>query len=295
MASFAALVWIILVVLSLLDAFAGWLGTKVDVLGTIFDVINGVLSFAGLGIILGVAAFIGYRTTVEGESPSIKEAASWTQDKIVSLLGTPLVFAGAILAVALSMAILAGIGKIPYLGPILFGLTMPVTVLLGLVGGVVAVIFFYCATLYVPVIYNENTGPVETLKRLVGLFKEHALPIVGYTVLTLAMLAVAFGLTVGPVLVFDRVLTTAVTSGILEEDLIGMMAESPRGIGHLMAMVMDPVFAMPDDPPNVGHGIGGLLGGLFATLLPALILSLIVQVLTAAGGVTYAAMTGRKK
>ncbi len=295
MASFAVLVWVIIVVLSLLDAFAGWLGTKVAVLGTIFEVINGVLSFAGLGIILAVSAYIGYRTTVEGASPSIKDAASWTQDKIVSVLGTPLVFAGAILAVALSLAILAGIGKIPYLGPILFGLTMPVTVVLGLVGGMVAVIFFYCATLYVPVIYNENTGPVETLKRLVGLFREHALSIVGYTVLTLVMLAVAFGLTVGPVLAVDRALTTAVTSGILEADFMGMVAESPRGIGGLMTTVMDPAFAMPEDPPNIGHGIGGLFGGLFATLLPALVLSVIIQALTAAGGVTYAAMTGRKK
>jgi len=295
MASFAILVWAVIVLLSVLDAFAGWLGTKVDVLGTIFEVINGVLSFAGLGIILAVAAYIGYRTTVERASPSIKDAISWTQDKILSVLGTPLVFAGAILAVALSLAILAGIGKIPYVGPILFGLTMPVTVVLGLVGGIVAVTFFYCATLYVPVIYNENTGPVETLKRLGGLFREHMLPIVGYTVVTLVMLAVAFGLTVGPVLAFDRALTSAVTGGILEADFIAMVAESPSRIGALMGTVMDPSFAMPEDEPNIGHGIGGLFGGLFATLLPALILSVVIQVLTAAGGVTYAAMTGRKK
>lgn len=293
MGSFALLVWIVIVALSLLDAFAGWLGTKVSVLGTVFDIINGVLAFAGLGIILAVAAYIGFRVTVEGASPSIKDAGNWVQEKMGSVLGTPLAFCVGLLAVALGLAVLAGIGKIPYVGPILFGMTMPVTVVLGLAGGLLAVTFFYCSTLYVPVIYNENTGPVETLKRLLELFKQHTLPIVGYTVLTLVMIAVAFGLTVAPVLGVDRLLTSSVTGEILGGDFFGMIAESPRAIGGLMTVVMDGT-GRPDDP-NIGHAIGGLFGGIFSTLLPALVVSVILQILSAAGGVTYAAMTGRKK
>ena len=294
MASMAAIIWVLIVVLVLLDMFSGWLGTKVSVLGTVFSVINGILAFAGISAVIAMAAFMGFKTIVEGQNAPLKTAANWTQHKALSVLGTPLAFVGAILAIATAMAILAGIGKIPYVGPIVFGLTMPATIVLGLAGGLVAVIFFYCFSLYVPLIYSEGTGPVETLKRLMELFRENALPIVGYTLLTGLMITVAFTLTVGPVLAIDHVLTTEITSGILEDDYIAMIAESPRGVGGLMSVVMDPQFARPEDM-NIGHGIGGLLGGVFAMLLPAFVIGLLVQVQTAAGGIIYAAMTRRQK
>ena len=133
--SLALVVWIFMVVITLLEAFAGWLGGKVAVLGTTFAVINGILSFAGLSLILAMAAYIGFRSTVGGENAGLKDAANWAQKKVTSVLGTPLAFVGAILAIAVVMAILAGIGKIPYLGPILFGLTMPATTPGGKGGG----------------------------------------------------------------------------------------------------------------------------------------------------------------
>ncbi len=285
--------WLAIVAFALIRWLSSWLGGKVGILGTILDVVAWAVIIVGFALVTAVMSFVCHQTVIERRPSSIKAGITWVKSWIKSVAGTPLAFAGVIAAAVLVEAVLGLIGRIPFAGPIIWGLTSPVTAVLTIGSGLVAVALVYSLPLYVPVIYNEKTGPAETLKRLLSLFRAHGLSLVGYLLLSGLMIAVSVAVTLFPALALGRTFTDNVLPSAMGDNLMGVFIKAPEMFRGLMAGMVTPA-GVPDDP-GFGHTLGGILGGVGSALLPAIVLGLVVLVQYTAGCIIYSIVTGRKK
>lgn len=284
--------WLALVAFGLLKWLGGWLGSKVALLGTVLDVVAWAALVSLFALVTAVMSYVCHQVVIERRPSSIKAGIGFVQAWLKSVVGTPLAFAAVIAAAVLVEAVLAGIGRIPFVGPIVWGLTAPVTAVLMVASGLVAVALAYALPLYVPVIYNEKTGPVETLKRLAGMFQAHGLRLVGYLLLSVVSIGFALTVTVFPALRLGRLFTDGVVPQAMGGNLGGVFMEAPSMFKGSIAMLVMPTGGVET---NIGHTLGGLLGGIGATVLPALVLALVVLVHYTAGCIIYGIVTGRRK
>lgn len=286
--------WGALVAFLLVRWLGGWLGAKVGILGTILDVVAWAILVVGFALVTAVMSYVCHQTVMERRPSSIKAGIAWVQEWIKSVAGTPLAFAGVIAAAVIVEAVVGLVGRIPFVGPIVWGLASPVTAVLTLGTGLVAVALVYSLPLYVPVIYNEKTGPTETLKRLLSLFRAHGLSLVGYLLLSGLMIALAMAVTVSPALALGRTFTDNVVPSAMGPNLMGVFAEAPGMFAVTIASMVSPGGGIPTET-GFGHTLGGLFAGIGAAILPALVLALVVLVQYTAGCIIYGIITGRQK
>ncbi|MFN3200831.1 MAG: zinc-ribbon domain-containing protein [Bradymonadia bacterium] len=290
----AAALTVVFVAYFLLTWVGALLGGLVGILGTIFNVIAGVAAFGGITFVGAIMAYVCFQTVVEGKPSSLKAGLAWAKSNVKGVVGTPLAFLAVILAVGIVEAVVGFLGLIPFAGPILWGILSPATVVLSLAAGLVAVAAFYSLPLYVPVIYNEKTGPVETLKRLLGLFQEHGFKLVGYILLASLTITVIFLLTVIPALRISGLLTSGVGGATMGGDLTAMAMSAPGGFS-LPAMMATGGTMVGGGDPGIGHTIGGIFAGIGGCLLLGLITALILLAYYTSGGIIYSIVTNRKK
>lgn len=270
-----------------------WLGSKIGFLTTVLDVVAWALLIVGFALVTAVMSFVCHQTVIERRASSIKAGVGWVKSWIKSVAGTPLAFAGVIAGAVLIEALLGLVGRIPVVGPIVWGLTSPVTVLLSVASGLVAVALVYSLPLYVPVIYNEKTGPAETLKRLLSLFRAHGLRLVGHLMLSALMIGLAVAVTLAPALRLGRTFTDNAVANAMGDNLGGLFVKAPGVFQGPLVALVTPAGAPAD--PGFGHTLGGILGGIGSALLPALVLAVVVLVQYTAGCIIYSIVTGRQK
>lgn len=290
----AAAFSIVFVAYFLLTWVGALLGSLLSILGTIFNVVAGVAAFGLFTFIGAVMAYVCFQTVIEGRSSSIKAGVTWAKGHIKSVVGTPLAFLAVILAVGLAEGVVGLLGRIPFAGPIIWGLVSPATVVLSLAAGLVAVAAFYSLPLYVPVIYCEQTGPVETLKRLLALFKAHGFKLVGYVLLAAITIGLIFGLTVMPALSIANKLTAGVGGAAMGADLGLLPLSAPGGFGLPAALATGGTITMGGDP-GFGHTLGGIFAGVGGCLLLGLLTAVLMLAYYTSGGIIYSIVTGRKK
>lgn len=271
------------------------LGSLVGILGTIFNIVAMVAAFGVFVFVGAIVAYVCFQTVIEEKPSSIKAGFEWAKSNIKSVVGTPLAFLVVIIAVGLVEGVVGFLGGIiPFAGPILWGLLSPAVVLLSLVAGLVAVAAFYSLPLYVPVVYNEQTGPVETLKRLLALFKDHGFKLVGYILLATLIIGVLFYVTVIPALTASSYLTNQVGSATMGGDLAGMVMKAPGGFALPAAIATGGAMGTPEDV-GFGHTLGGIFAGIGGCLQLGIISSILMLAYYTSGGIIYSIVTGRRK
>ena len=243
-------------------------------------------------LVMAVASYVCHQTVIERRPSSIKAGIAFVQSWIKSVVGTPLMFAAVIGAAVLALGVLGLVGRVPFAGPIVWGLTAPLSAVLLVVSGLVAVGLVYALPLYVPVIYNEKTGPVETLKRLAGLFQAHGLRLVGFLLLSMISIAAALAVTVVPALYLGRLFSGGVVPSAMGENFGGLVVEAPAMFRGNILMIATPGGV---GETGFGHTLGGLFAGIGTAVLPALVLALVVLVHCTAGCIIYGIVTGRRK
>ncbi len=293
--------WAAINVFALLQWLGGWLGAKVaGVIATVFSVVAWV-GFVGIvALVASVMGYVCHQVVVEGRASSVKAGIDWTKAHLKSVLGTPLAFVAVIAAIAVAEGVVGAVGRIPWAGPIVWGVASPALFAASLVAGVVAVAMVYSLPLYIPVIYNEKTGPKQTLQRLLGLFREHGFSLVGLLLVALLMITVVYAVTVVPAFETSRMLTSQVGASAMGANLPGLFGSAPGAYPAFLAFAMDPLPLLGAagglGETNFGHTLGGLLAGLLgASAFFALLIALFALAWYTAGCIIYAIVTKRAK
>lgn len=282
--------WAAIVVFGLLQWVGGLLGGLWGPLGTVFSIVAWLGFVAAFALVASILAYVVQQTIVEQTPSSIKAGVEWTKAWLKSVVGTPVAFVAVIGGVWAVTFIVGLLGRIPVAGPIVWGALSPATILLSFVAGVVGVVFLYSIPLYIPVIYNEKTGPVETLKRLGALFKAHGFRLALYLLLTLVTMGFAWIVVVLPVLTIGtRVGTGGTAAGLGMESFAQIMAGIPNGMGIGL-----PGAGGAADVP-FQFDVAGWLTGIGSAVAPAILLALTALVYYTAGCIIYAIVTGKQK
>ena len=285
--------WAALVSFGLVNWLGGWLGGLVGVLGTVMSVAAWIVAMGIGAFVASVMGFVCYQTVIEQRASSMKAGIAWSKRWLKSVIGTPIAFVVVIAALGGGEALVGLLGKIPFAGPIIWGAVSPAIVLLSLAAGGVAIALIYSLPLYIPVIINEKTGPKETLFRLLGLYKTQGFSLLGYVLLSIAMIGVAMYTIVVPALFVATGLTTYVATKVMGENLFGLVSKIPDGMSAFTKLIL-PLPGMGSDL-GFGHTVGGILAGLGLTLAPALLLAVVLLTYYTAGGIIYNIVTKRPK
>ena len=265
-------------------------------LGTAFGVIAWLALIAAVLVVTSVMGFVCHQTVIEQRSSSIKAGVEWMQKWIQSVFGTPLAFVAVIAAVAAFHGLVGVIGRIPYAGPIVWGAASGITIVSALAAGVVAVLLGYTLALYIPVVYNEKSGPGETLKRLLELTKLHGATLVGLVVASVAMIYAAFLAILKPSILAGTLLLSYVGMKAMGVDLLATIAANPfQAIGMATSIVFEQLGGGMGVEINFGHKLGGFFTAFFATGALAFVASLLYLPYITAGGIIYGVLTGKKK
>ncbi|MEZ4467577.1 MAG: zinc-ribbon domain-containing protein [bacterium] len=285
--------WAALVVFGLLNWVAGFLGGLWGPLGTIFSIVAWLGFVGAAAIVASILGYVVHQTIVERRASSVKAGVEWTKSSIKSVVGTPLAFVVVIGAIWLVQFGVGMLGRIPFAGPIVWGAVSPVTVLLSLAAGAVGVVLLDSIPLYIPVIYNEKTGPKETLLRLGGLFRANGFRLALYLLVTIVTMGFAFIVVVMPMLT----LATKVGLGGAIAGLRGREpGQDPRWHAGRHGLRRP---RLPGRPGRVDvpfqYDLAGWLAGIGSAVGPAFILALAGLVYFTAGAIIYAIVTGRQK
>jgi predicted Zn finger-like uncharacterized protein len=286
--------WVSLVAFGLVQWLAAFLGAKVwGPLGSILDIAAWVVLVGGAAIVASVMGYVVHLTVIEQRATTIKEGIAWTKKWGKSVVGTPLAFAGVILAAGVAEGVIGLLGRIPWAGPIVWGALSPLIWLLSIAAGLVGVALIYCLPLYIPVIYNEGTGPVQTLKRLLSLFRSHGSQLLGYVLLSGITIGFAFWVTLMPALAGASYLTMRVGDAAMGPNFMQTMSAVPPAFGGILSK-----FAMVfggGGGENFGHTLGGWFAGIGGLIPQAVVLAVIGLTYYTAGAIIYSIVTGRKK
>lgn len=284
--------WAALVAFGLLQWVGGFLGAKVfGALGTIFNIVAWLGLAAVAAFVVSVLGFVCHQTIIEQRSSSIKAGIAWAKEWIKSVVGTPIAFILVVAAIAVAEGVVGALGRIPFAGPIVWGAASGAVVLASLAAGAVLVAMVYSLPLYVPIIYNEKTGPKETLKRLYGMFRTHGFGLMGYVLTSILMIGFAFFVTVLPARIAAEYLTLRVGAASMGPNFFGTLANIPAALQSTTAAMAGGLAG----ETGFGHTIGGILAGLGMTVGTAFVIGIVALTYVTAGCIIYSIVTGRKK
>ena len=288
-------VWSILMIHGLISWFSMWAGTRNSGLGTLFSLLAAVI-FLGLFILVSaICSVICHTDLIEERPVSLGDAIQWTKNWIQSVLGTPLAFIAVVATTVILEALVGFLGRVPFVGAPLWGALTPVTVLCSLIGGLAVVSLAYSLPIYVPVVYNERTAALETLKRLLELLKLQGARIIGSLLATLTLTAVSLVIVLFPAWYIGTELTTRVGSSTMGPGLTSMVSEVPAPFMPSVLLFLDTGGLALMNQVDASHSVGGVLMGVLATLGPALLMGAVTLILSASGCIIYSMVTGRRK
>ena len=289
--------WMGILAFGLINWLGGLLADKVwGTFGTIFGVVAWLALIGSVLVVTSVMGFVCHQTVIEQRSSSIKAGVEWVQKWIQSVFGTPLAFVAVIAAVAAFHGLVGVIGRIPYAGPVVWGLASGVTIVSALAAGVVAVLLGYTLGLYIPVVYNEKSGPGDTLKRLLELARLHGATLVGLVVASVVMIYAAFWAILKPSILAGTLLLSYVGLKAMGPDLMATIAANPfQAIGMATSVLFEQLGGGMGVEVNIGHKLGGFFTAFFATGALAFVGALLYLPYITAGGIIYGVLTGRKK
>ena len=283
--------WIALNIDMVFGWLGGWLARKV--LAALGSGIGYAAKFGVAGVSIFVWAMLAYmchRGVIEGRGTSAKSALAWTKTNVKNVIGTPLFF---IVLVATAGGLIYGIGwlgRVPWAGPIIVGIASPVLVALSLFAGVAIIVSVYSLPLYVPVIYNEKTGPRQTLTRVFDLFRQNPFRVVGFNLLAWFAIGLAYVVTVYPAVAAARFVMTYAATRSMAGDFFGMVAEAPGPYASMATMGIGPGDAAGLVETNFGHQLGGIFWHLGGSLVLALMMTLAAITAVTAGSIIYSAI-----
>lgn len=228
-----------------ITAGAGMAGVAIG--NATFTMIISVLAglVGGLIAVFGsnAAGIVLMHQALDQPPPGIGEALLGGMASFFKLLAIGLIFVAAWLVFTLVSVILLFLCKIPYAGPVLYGVVFPILLVLS---GAAYIGTVFGGGLMAPAIWRGATI-AEALKQFVVIWRDHLVETVIRFLLLMLLLLVVFGVVYG-ILLAGAFYTVSLSAGIIGMGMRGglLAMNSFSGSGHAIAM-------------GVGTGIIGML------------------------------------
>ena len=131
----------------------------------IYAVVFTILKLAVIAIGGGAICRIAALQFARGEKPGLFEAVWFSIRKLRSFFAAPLVPLGIIFLMGLFISAIGLLADIPYVGPLVLGVLMPLALLWGLLAAIIAAVFAVGFGLMFPVIAYEGTDSFDSASR----------------------------------------------------------------------------------------------------------------------------------
>lgn len=289
----------LVLVASLMYAGLVYLGTltKSTVGVTIGLVLGGILFWALSMLALGVSTHLTDREMVEGRRFKIADSIKFVMAHPMTVLGTPLIFVAVFLILSVGVTVISLIGRIPYAGPLVYGLAFGGNLVMSLLAVLVCVMFGLLAFSYLPAVVREGLGAVAGAKRMLNMVRSN---LGGYMlhllVVTLCSIILFF-------LLQSLVSLSMAHLGWLGAkgmgaDLSRVLLEVPLGMfGVMVLAVPDPLLSLFTAAMETGwqFTVAGWLVGLTLLMVFSLVFAFVLVYFFGAGVVNYHLLVAREK
>jgi hypothetical protein len=221
----------------------------------------------------------------------MSEGINFVKSRFGVVVGTPFFFLVLMVGVGAAMGILALIARIPYAGPILYGLTFMITMILGMIMVVIGFAWFLNLFSYVPA--AGSRGLSELTKYMFSLIAKNTARFFGHFALAGFVSSILWTLVNGIFsLSFIPILSVGGMAGGVHPmmTLMGM----PRVLfGMLAPLMMGPVGKVLRGASAVSweYDVGGWLSGIFLLLVICLLVGIVFSYWFSAGVVNYHLLT----
>ncbi len=262
-----------------------WLAslTKSQV-GLIIGLILGFALFlACVYLGLGVSTWQANREMLHGGYLPLSEGIDFIKSRALTVVGFPFLFGAGIVVLGTGIALFHLMARIPYAGPILFGLTYGAVFTLGVLAILIGTLFIFVEVSYIPAakehgIFGLATHMWRLVRRKPGRYALHVLVIY----LVAAVLAVALGWILTKALFLIGMIDGRVGGGEYSKILLSQ----PGGLFPLLELLF---------PSGLGVGVGQgwqfIIAGWLVFIVNLVVFSLFTGFVTtymfAAGAVNY--------
>ncbi len=286
-------------VASLLYTGLVYLGTLTEstVGVTVGLVLGGVLFWALTMLALGVSTHLTDREMVEGRRYKIKDSIKFVTAHPMTVLGTPLIFVAAFLMLSVGVIVVSLIGRVPYAGPLVYGLVFAGNFVMSLLAVLVCVMFGLLAFSYLPAVVREGLGAVAGAKRMLGMVRSN---LGGYMlhllVVTLCSVVLFFLLQLLVSLSMAHLGWLGAKG--MGADLSRVFLEVPLGLfGVMVLAVPDPLLSLFSAAMETGwqFSVAGWLVGITLLLVFSLVFAFVLVYFFGAGVVNYHLLVAREK
>jgi len=269
----------------LLFVLVTWLGvlTKTGPVVIGGMVLGGLVFWACLTLGLAAAARQTDREAAAGGKLPLAEGIGYLRDRWLTVLGTPLAFVLGILALGVGIAVFHLLARIPYAGPLVYGLAFLPVFLMAFAAVVLGVLLSLVLFTYVPA--AGEAGPWAALKRTLSVLRCRPGPYLLHYAIALAVTSALGWL-------LAELVARAFQYIALVDGFAGG-GEVPR----VMLSIPGALFALVEviSPTGLGAGAGasweftiaGWLLGLGLLALASLVVGFVLTYLMAAGVVSH--------
>ncbi|MBW2701140.1 MAG: hypothetical protein JRF33_10010 [Deltaproteobacteria bacterium] len=149
-----------------------WLGslTRSAVGGTIGTIIGLLIFWACTFLGVGLATRLVDLEMRTGKRQPFSLGLNFLKKRLSLVLGTPFMFLAGIVVLGAGMAILALLARIPYAGPIIYGFSFVLTLLLALAAVLMSLLLLLTTFSYIPAAGDDDCGPIMAVRRVGRLF-----------------------------------------------------------------------------------------------------------------------------
>jgi len=283
---------------SLLFAGLSYLGflTK-STTGMIIGSVLGGLAFWAFTILgMAVTSYQTDREMEAGKHLPISQGIRFVTSRPLAVLGTPFIFVIGVLLMGAGIAVFSLIGRIPYAGPLIYGLTFSVTFTLALIAVLLCVMFVITTFSYVPAIARENLGPYSGAKRAVALVRQNLARYIMH-ILIAAVCVYALVILLNMLVVSAMWGLGWVGGKAMGPDLTSVLLEIPyRLFSILVIIVPDPILRMFQAAAGQGwqFTVAGWLVGVVLLAVFSGVMAFVLTYFGAAGVVNYHLLTQKK-
>jgi hypothetical protein len=258
---------------------------------SIFAILGGIV-FVVLWIVTsGILARMVVVRLLEGRQPTADEIQEYLAHRAGTLLLIPATFAVIVLVALGGLGVLEILGRVPGLGPILFGAAFSLAFLLSLVAVLAFVLHTLGGLLYPAILATRKGGLLEVVGEVLDLARKKGPLLVVYSLVILAAGSIA-AVFIGSVASAALALTTSSAHGIMGQHFSDTLAGLPSMFRPFLELFDSALGPIPAGIDVAWHyDLGGFLVGLSLLTIFAACAAYPFALINSAGAIAYFILT----
>jgi len=269
--------------------FLSWLGalTGEKSAHRVFTLLGAIVATCICVLFSGLIARMATTQLTEGRRAGAAELRQFVRERWGTLLGIPLAFGGIALTVLAVEAMMALVGSIPGVGPIVFSASFLLAVFLSLTAVMTAAVHTVGAFLYPSIVALRGVGAIGAMLEIIELARRKPLHIIVYEAIVTAV-GLLMTLLIGAAAWASLRLTTWAASSIMGDKWEQTVLAMP-GFFRVLLKPFGRIIELRAEEIGVAwhYDLSGFLLG--ASLLVVVVLTLVYPFVffTSAGSITY--------